>query len=382
MLILFSIGIVGWYLFALLNAPVAPLLGAFFLLGALRAVGVNLPLSPVFLSPAVQVAIGLFVGSQITRETVRELKTAIIPALIIAAWALGVVFVIGGFLARVTHLDLYTAMLSSSMGGLPEMAVLAIATNAEVAVVIIMFTFRLVISVLAFPMIFKYWLAGNRLEHEEKPNESAGGKGEDFDIRAVPGLLLNPKKWQQVAARCREFISFLFNVTSVPAYHLGRDVFTLGMAGGGAFLFHQMGVPAGIMVGAMVFSVITSLAGVRIQFRSPVVFGFLLVGVGIMIADNISTKTLEVLLYSNLVWPMVLSTLLIFFSSFLVAFVIHKLSGWDYPTSFLAAAPAGLTAMTALAVSYGKNPLYVSSLHLCRLVVLKTTVPLIFMFII
>ena len=384
-IILFSVGIIGWYIFALLRAPVAPLLGAFTLLGIMRATGMDLPASPIYLSPAVQVTVGLFVGSQITPETVRELKTVIMPAFIIAAWALGVVFVVGGLLNRFTHLDLHTAMLSSSMGGLPEMAVLAIATNTEVAVVIAMFIFRLVFSIITFPLIFKYWIAHNHVEQGEKHlNTFTGINGESFDIRSVPGLLLKANSWQQAIARCHELISLSLKLklTFGRSKPQGRFVFALAMAGSGAFIFHQLGVPAGIMVGAMLFSVIASLSGARISFGSPIIFGIMLVGVGIMIADNISARTVEVLLYSNLAWPMFLSTLLIVASSFPVAYVIHKVSGWDYPTSFLATAPAGLTVMTTLALSYGKNPLYVSSLHLCRLIVLKTALPLIFMFMI
>ncbi len=383
--ILFFLGMIGWYVFALLRAPVAPLLGAFTVLGIMRAAGLDLPNSPVFFSPAVQMTVGLFVGSQITPETVRQLKTVVMPAFIIAVWVLGVVFVIGGFLARVTHLDLFTAMLSSSMGGLPEMAVLAIATNTEVAVVIAMLIFRMVVSLFAFPLIFKYWVVHNHPEQGEEvlKNTSAGTIGVPFDIRSVPGLLLKANSRQQAIARCRELISLpvRLKLTSLGSNRpLNHFIFALAMAGSGAFIFHQLGVPAGIMVGAMLFSVIASLAGSRVHFKSPAVFGILLVGVGIMIADNINAETLEVLLYSNLAWPMFLSTLLIVASSFPVAYLVHKVSGWDYPTSFLATAPAGLTVMTTLALTYGKNPLHVSSLHLCRLIVLKTALPLIFMF--
>lgn len=382
---LFVLGIGGWYVFALLRVPVAPLLGAFTVLGLMRATGVALPPSPFYLSIIVQVTVGLFVGSQITPKTMRDLKTTIVPAFIIAAWALGVVFVIGGFLARVTHLDPYTAMLSSSMGGLPEMAVLAVATNTEVAVVIAMFVFRLIVSILAFPLIFKRWIAHHELENVAALQHPANGERgvQVFDIRSLPVLLFKASSWRRAFACCRKLsLPGNLKLSTIPLQSTGRLAFTLAMAGGGALLFEQLGVPAGIMVGAMFFSVFASLAGARLQFRSPAAFGFLLVGVGIMISDNISAGALEVLWKNNLAWPMILSTLLIVLSSFLVAYVIHKVAGWDYPTSFLAAAPAGLTVMTTLALSYGKNPTHVSTLQLCRLVVLKTAVPLIFMFII
>jgi uncharacterized membrane protein AbrB (regulator of aidB expression) len=46
----------------------------------------------------------------------------------------------------------------------------------------------------------------------------------------------------------------------------------------------------------------------------------------------------------------------------------------------LAAAPAGFSVMTALAVDYDKDPFRVSMTHLCRLLAVKTIVPFVFMF--
>jgi len=53
------------------------------------------------------------------------------------------VFLLGVLLRSTTSLDLYTSLLSSSLGGLSGMTVIALASGADVTVVVIMQTFRL-----------------------------------------------------------------------------------------------------------------------------------------------------------------------------------------------------------------------------------------------
>jgi len=126
-IVLLTLGLVGWFLLARLRMPAAEILGPVLVIGAMRAFQVDLPASPAFLFPIAQIIIGIFVGSMLTRETVRELKPMALSVLIIVAWALSIIFIIGFFLDSYTVLDLYTAMLSASMGGLPEITIIALA---------------------------------------------------------------------------------------------------------------------------------------------------------------------------------------------------------------------------------------------------------------
>ncbi len=77
--------------------------------------------------------------------------------------------------------------------------------------------------------------------------------------------------------------------------------------------------------------------------------------------------------------PILIVTVIIFFSSILVAFLISRIYTWDFPTSFLAAAPSGMAVMTALAIDFNINPFYISISHLCRLLAVKTVIPFVFM---
>ncbi len=415
-LLLLALGSCGWLLFKVLHLPAAALLGTIAAIGALRIAGLELPVSPPLLSPLVQVLVGIFVGARVTGEALKELKELLRPALIIVAWALSVIFPLGLLLYRFTSLDLYTGILSSSIGGLPEMTILALETGADVAAVIVMQMARMIATVVVFPfVVHRQWALPGAGKESAAACSSAGSSGTAGNpcgrsgaggppSPSPGGLYGSPEKAAPTTAATAAGESEVNRNSGVqphlkptpprqkgngregpaggdaPLASAARFASTLIIATGGALLFYFLGVPAGAMVGSMLFTAAASARGLEVKSPSPGLFGLMLVGVGIMVSDNISPETMEVLLSGGLVLPLIISTLVILGSSFLVAFLISRSEEWDLPTSFLAAAPGGFSVMTALALSSGRNPLRVSMLHLCRLVALKTVVPLALMF--
>lgn len=370
---LFFLGSCGWALFALLRLPIPALMGTIAVVGTLRVMGYPLPLGPDFLSPFIQIILGLYVGSKVTGETVQELKTMVFPVVIIVIWALSVVFVLGFILSRVTYLDPITAVLSSSMGGLPEMTVIALSTNADIAVIIIIQTIRMIGTVVAFPFLLNVWMKKNGSEEKVEAainEESRGG---------LAGQLSNLFSYLKElrGAAIQVNLSKQGVVSSVSS--AGKSIISLAIAGAGGIILMQLGLPAGAMVGSMLFVAAASLFGTPVVTPSPKAFGFMLVGVGLMVSDNFMPGTFDALLSGSLLLPIIVATVFVFLSSLLVAFVIHRFVGWDFPTSFLAAAPGGFTVMTTLAIKYKKDPFRISMLHLCRLLAIKSVVPFVFM---
>ncbi len=150
----------------------------------------------------------------------------------------------------------------------------------------------------------------------------------------------------------------------------------------GGSLFAYLGVPAGTMVGAMFFVLIASLCGIKIKTFPPSAFTLIYIALGMQVSSNISSATIEALFTGKLLVPILIVTVITFFSSILVAFVISRIFSWDFSTSFLAAAPSGISVMTALAIEFGLDPLHISTAHLCRLLAVKTIIPFVFMFLI
>jgi uncharacterized protein len=373
--LLFLLGVCGWGLFSLLRLPAAPVLGTLTLIGALRITGYPLPPSPDYIFLVVQILLGCYAGTKITRETVGELKTMVAPATMIVVWALSMVFVMGGLLMFTTSLDLHTSLLSSSMGGLPEMTVIALASGADVTVIVLIQTIRMVSTILVFPFIVKKWIDNG---HEERDSHPLLPKDPEMQrlhfLPWIGGPLLREKEF------IKKNLESLRDHPRRALHYCGYVLLTLSIAAGGGYIFLNLGVPAGAMIGAMLAVAAASLAGVPVRPLPGGMFNYMLIGVGIMVSGSISPDTVEILMAGSLLLPVLLSTVLSFLTALGVAFLIHRVVGWDYPTCFLAAAPGGFTVMTTLAIKYGRDPFRVSLLHLCRLIALKTVVPVVFMF--
>lgn len=387
-LLLFSIGVVGWLVFSFLKLPVPGILGTMVFIGALRIMEVDIPYAPGFISPIVQIILGIFIGSKITRETVKDLKSLLKPALLIITWTMGIVFIFGYGLHRVSELDLFTAILSSSMGGLPEMTILSMETSADITTVVIMHTVRMMATMFMFPIIFKRFMTRkdktlmDTVVDEDPDKIMKEGKKPDSPERTLEeklGILSFLAPLVRDFKKFRRKLRMLFSSKEkfISSFKI-RGV-SIGVAALGGYLFYRFGVPAGGMVGAMVFIAVASIYGVKIKAPSSFTFEFLLIGIAITISDNFSRETLDMLTSGELVLPVVLSTVVVFGTSLLVALLLGKVTDWDFPTCFLAAAPAGFTVMSTLAIKYDKNPFIVSMLHLGRIMSIKLVVPFAFM---
>lgn len=382
LILLFGLGLAGWFLLARAQIPTSELIGPVAIIGTLRALQIDLPTSPDFLFPVAQIIIGIFIGSMLNRDTIRELKSMAVSAVIIVAWALSVAFVIGFFLARYSVMDLYTAILSASMGGLPEITVIAMASGAGVAVIIVMQMIRMLGTVLLFPVLLKY-IEGRKIKSANRQDVKLE-KGIETTSEAAENC-------EQVSSQIRKYSysdRIKTHINRETVRRMGRAfreswfriLVTMIIATAGGLLLEILGVPAGLLVGSTIFVATASAAGIPVSSLSPRLLDLLLVAIGIAIADNISLDTFDTMLNPEFVIPILIATAIMFATSFGVAWIIYRLTGWDFPTSFLAAAPGGFTVMTALAIKHGLDPLKVSMLHLCRLLSINIAIPFVFLF--
>ncbi len=379
-ILLLILGLCGWFIMARVRFPAAEVLGPIALIGALRALQIDLPLSPPYLFPIIQVIIGIFVGSMLNRQTARELKPMLIPAVVIVSWALSIIFAVGFFLSEFSALDLYTAMLSASMGGLPEITIIAIASGASVPVIVVTQMLRLLGTVFIFPLILAFLenreQRTGRSDHADKKTTPNVAKKADAEKKAL--IVYFKEKKRQVK---NVFSSnYLKHFTQVVQMSWKRVFLTIVVATAGGLLFEKIGVPAGLLVGSTVFIATVSVTGIRTSKLPPRLFDLLLVFIGIIIADNIFLETLSTIGKWHFLIPILAATAAIFATSFAISVLIYRITEWDYPTCFLAAAPGGFTMMTLLAIKHGRDPFKVSMLHLCRLLSINIFLPFLFMY--
>jgi len=344
LMLLYGLGMVGSLLGRKARLPAAPVLGSLIFLTLLRLIEVPLPNLPEASVLIIQVALGLMVGARFNEETSQPLSGITKPAFIVSSWALSLAFISGYIITCLTSLDLNTAILSSSVGGLPEMTVLAVATDADPVVVIFFHITRLIVTLMLFPVVLK-WL---KIRFPEPPPARNEMKTE--------------KKSPYKAQRS-----------------LSSALFTLAGASLIGFLSHAAQIPAGGLVGAIIFMVVCGRLRLPVFHPPHYLFNWFLIGVGVMIADRVDTASLAAIVSIQIIIPLILSIILIIGSSLFIAFLIHRLAGWDPISAYLAAAPAGFTIMTALALQENRNPVAISLMHLSRLMVLKLILPFVFM---
>lgn len=298
-----------------------------------------------------------------------EIKTVYKPSIIIVVWTVSIIFFLGFLLTRVTDLNIHTAILSSAMGGLPEMMVLALVADTNISFVILMQTVRLLLTVMIFPVLFNHWMKNKDLEDElEKSSPGSNRASDKIDTS-------------------KSFYRFPFGTYNLNTKtdnkelrdKLGNLVLLLFIATVGGYLFIQIGVPAGGMVGAMLFVAVFSIAGMKFKPLSPKLLILVQICVGIMATENITSDTVKALASLETLWIVLLISFVTFGSSILVSFLIYKTTNWDYPTCFLVSYPGGFSAIMALSVQYNIEPLRVSIVHLCRLLILKMVIPLFYM---
>jgi len=251
-----------------------------------------------------------------------------------------------------------------------------------------MHTVRMMATMFMFPIIFKRFMTRkdktlmDTVVDEDPDKIMKEGKKPDSPERTLEeklGILSFLAPLVRDFKKFRRKLRMLFSSKEkfISSFKI-RGV-SIGVAALGGYLFYRFGVPAGGMVGAMVFIAAASIYGVKIKAPSSFTFEFLLIGIAITISDNFSRETLDMLTSGELVLPVVLSTVVVFGTSLLVALLLGKVTDWDFPTCFLAAAPAGFTVMSTLAIKYDKNPFIVSMLHLGRIMSIKLVVPFAFM---
>ena len=336
------VGWAGGALFKKARIPAAALLGA-LVISALWAMTGTQPAYPSgTLSFLSNVAIGLFLGVRLNRESCRLLRKLPGPAILVAGWMLGLSLVMGYLMSTFTSLPFPTAMLGSTAGGITEMALLSLSMGADVASVTLLQVFRLLAAVLSTPVLCRMWM-----RNHPSPVCCVAEEGDD-PVDAVSAPVPS-------GARLRK------NVLCVAAAVFG------GAAG------KWLSLPAGPLIGAMIGSgAVTLLVG---EPKLPVGFirNFGQVGVGIIIARSI---TKEVLLgFVELLGPLALLTVGMIGGSLLLAVLLRRIAGFAPMTCMLAASPGGLSQIASIADEFGADPVIVSLIQTVRLLSIILVLP-------
>lgn len=355
--LLFLLGTLGWKLFARFHVPAPDMLGALFIASLLSILGYKLPFPAASITLGSKLVLGSYLGLMVDRSTLKGFKTLGIPAGIVSAWMLGLSLLSGYILYTVSNLSIETAFLSSTAGGIAEMAILGLAFHADTVTITILQLFRVLLFLVVIPLIARWKVRRSPVRLRTMPPIKP------IEPSHVPNLPEDPT-------------SPLAGVYAPRNHSLGSFALLILSALTGGYMGKYLGIPAGDMLGAMAgVGTANTLFG-NLPSVPPLLRIYARIAIGIALAEQLTPETFERL--SALILPIGLLGALMVASGILLSRILQYLTGWDLGTCLLVSSPAGITQMSLLAEELGADPLVVSVLHTARLLSILTVLPLVF----
>ncbi|QBI20503.1 hypothetical protein ER308_13640 [Egibacter rhizosphaerae] len=286
-------------------------------------------------------AVGVMIGSQVTREMLRALRPALLPAV-----ASGALLILAGLLIALLLRALGMApegdVLATSPGALSVLAGAAAEQNAGAPTVALFHVTRIVLILLTLPLVLRLL---------PPAPARTGGPTDDPDAFA-------PQLGGRTGDRRSEAVR-------------------LGAIAVGAIAGGQLALLADLD-GALIFGTTVGAAIVTATFRSTAQTPKLVrtaaqVGLGCMIGTLITPDTLVAL--GQATGPAVLAAVLMLLAGVGVAFLLRAI-GHAPPGDVLATSPGALEAVSAAAIDRGDGVVQVALFHTVRLLLVIGSLPL------
>ena len=329
----FTVGTIGFLLFKIARVPNPALLGAMFTTGVLNIAGLYPVLTLWPISFIANVVIGIMLGRQIDNNFLKKVKSVSLYVVSMAVGLIVLSLICGFTFYKLTDVSLKTSLVATSAGGITEMLIFGMSIDADLPVVACLQLFRVVIFLTLIPFI------------------STLDKGKTSS--AEPHGITN------------DYITACFDT---------KDYFLMiifAFVGGGIAAY--MDIPTGAMLGAMLsagfFSVIskkTYCYDTKIRIAAQI-------GLGVVMGQRMTYSIVTQL--SSILLPALATTAVMLAGSVFLAYVLHKMSGWDMLTCLLCAAPAGLSQITVFAEEIGADSFTASIFHTVRIVSIVTIYP-------
>lgn len=355
-LLLFSVGTAGYLVFKKFALPVPAILGSLFFVSVLNLAGFFPEVQLQWISRYSNIVIGSYVGLRVNKQSLTLLRELPVPALIVSLSMLFLSLAGGSVLYMMSDLSMKTAFLGSTTGGIAEMALLSMSMGADVASVTLLQVFRMLSAILVTPLVCRKWTRWF-------------GAGERSSRPSPSSLSIEPQfSDEEEAAALEPSVA-----PSAKGYALLAVVSLIG-----GILGYIFRLPVGILTGAMFAVAATSLLRGEFPPMPNILRTVAQIGIGIIIGSNITISTLHQ--FGELWLPVVALTAVLLVCSVLLAVLLHRMTGWDYPTCLLSSSLGGLSQMSIISEEMGADPLKVSILQTIRLLSILIVLPFLFSF--
>lgn len=283
-----------------------------------------------------QIIAGAFIGSGIKREDIREMRTILKPAAILLPCLLLVNIVTGLLIYRTGKMDILTALMCCTPGGISDIPMIAADMGADTSYVVVMQFVRLVLGIGVFPMMIRLTTGGG--EKTEAARKAKTKK--KFEAKHVIATLA-------VATVC----GLIGKASPVPSG-------TMGFATLGSIVFAcyypKAQMPRTLRKGAQL------LSGAY-------------VGASVGLAQLVKLTTLGV--------PVLMLVAAYTFACFGIGFLLTRAGCFNRAEGMLAATPAGASDMALISADLGVENAKLIVLQVMRLITVVLFFPTILSFV-
>ena len=318
------------YLLDRLHMPGGMMVGA--VLGScLLGVLTQQALMPSPAKTAAQIIAGAFIGAGIKREELREMRAIVRPALILLPCLLVVNILAGLGVAATGDMDLMTAMMCCTPGGISDIPMIAADMGADPSIVVVMQFVRLVLGIGVFPLMIRFVTGAGQEE-----TETAQKKKENKTFQAK------------------------------------HVVITLGVATVCGLIGKASPVPAGTMgfatLGSIVFACLYPKAQMPRTLRKLAqVLSGAYVGASVGMAQLVRLRTLGV--------PVLILVGAYTAACFAIGALLHRAGCFGRAEAMLAATPAGASDMALISADLGIRNAKLIVLQVLRLITVVLVFP-------
>ncbi len=343
LLLVLGVGAAGGLTARALKIPAGAMIGA-MIATAILGVAVGNLTYPPNLRVLTQVLSGLIIGCRFARADLVQLRRMAKPAVILIAMLLFFTVLFALLMIKTTSLDWMTALFSCAPGGVSDLALIAgeLGANPEQVTLLQLFRFVFVVSFFP-PFLARRFLTPMR----------AAGKIQSTDINPLP-------EPAHIASPLRMRSMWL--------------AFSVAVALVGGYSFKALGVPAGAIIGALLFTAAANVATQKIHVPTMLRDAIQILA-GCYIGSQITRHTLFSI--EKLFLPMLLILIAVFFMSFITAWVLHRVTGLEFITCLFCGIPGGIAEMGLIADEMGLDTPKIVLMHTCRVMAVLCIFPVI-----
>lgn len=288
---------------------------------------------PPYVKTVAQIVVGAFIGSGVNREELAHMKKVMRPALVVILGLLCLNVLSGFLIHHLSGMDLLTAFMCTTPGGISDMPIVAAEMGADASKVLVMQFIRFTIGIGIFPSLI------GRLTRQETQHA-----GSSLKTRNQPA-----GQW-----------------------HIA--LFTLAVATLCGILGKWSGLPASTMAFATIGTIVFKLVYPRATVPSGLRRAAQCLS-GAYIGASIGWAQLRELI--RLPLPILILLLSLLTGALGMGYLLYRMRYFSLREGMLAATPAGASDMALISADLGIRNMNLVLLHVLRVIVVITFFPLI-----